>query len=346
MSRVDPITRVREILGAGRLRTTQEERRDQIFLGVVASVVVAVVTAALGLIYLHPLGYQQYRAEFANASGVRTGDQVRIAGIVVGQVKSVDVENDHIAVDFTVKSDITVGEDSSLAIKMLTPVGGRYLMLGLSGDEELGDQIIPRERVTGTYDLTSILEKATPKAEALDGDKLRTVIEAANKSFGGNSQTEIGSILDSAASLADDLGARSQQLQGALRVSDEYLAATTKDREIVFTLIKSLNEIGVGLGVRYDQVQRTFNLLRQFFVMLERLTTFYQDGFETLINAGADLLSRLKPLVDDAGDSLRALDGALERLRESITMDGLTIDQSGQTIQGVRVCVPNPAREC
>lgn len=277
--------RARDLLGAGRLRSGEEHRRDEIILGICAAGVVAVVAAALGLVYLRPLGYSDYRAEMTNASGVRAGDQVRVAGIMVGKVKSVGVERDRVAISFSVKSDVRVGNDSSLAIKMLTPVGGRYLMLSSRGGSSLGTKAIPKERVSGTYDMASIIEKTTPKIEKMDGTKLRSVIEAASKTL--NSDTgAIGKILDSSAKLADALGERSEQLQGALRVSDEYLTATTKDRDVVFALLKSLGEIGVGLGVRYDQVQRVFNLLKKFFILLDRVLTFYEAGFEKFVDEG------------------------------------------------------------
>lgn len=337
--------RARDLLGAGRLRSGDEHRRDEIILGICAALVVAVVAAALGLVYLRPLGYHDYRAELSNASGVRTGDQVRVAGIMVGKVKSVQVDRDRVAIKFSVQSGVRVGNDSALAIKMLTPVGGRYLMLSSRGGAPLGTKTIPKDRVTGTYDLTSIIEQTTPKIQKIDGTKLRSVIESASKTLNGDTGA-IGKILESSATLADTLGERTEQLQGALRVSDEYLAATTKDRDVVFTLLKSLGEIGVGLGVRYDQVQRTFNLLKQFFGLLDRVLTFYEVGFEKFVDEGAKLLSRLKPHVDAIGGTLKQVDDTFERLRKSITIDGVTVDQSGQRVQGVQVCVPSPTRRC
>lgn len=337
--------RGRDLLGVGRLRSGGEHRRDEILLGICAAVVVVIVAAALGLVYLRPLGYSQYRAEMSNASGVRVGDQVRIAGIMVGEVKSVKIERDRVGLAFSVKSQYRVGNDSALAVKMLTPVGGRYVMLSSRGGSLLGDRTIPRDRVTGTYDLTTIIEKTTPKIEQLDGTKLRSVIASASKTLGGDSGA-IGGILDAAGSLADGLGERSEQLQVLLRVSDEYLAATTKDRDILMTLMKSLGEIGVGLGTRYDQVYRTFNLLKRFFGLLDRLLTFYAVGFEKFVDEGAKVLAQLKPHVDAIAGSLKQVDATLEQLRKAITPNGITVDQSAQTVQGGTVCVPNSVRKC
>lgn len=337
--------RGRDILGIGRLRGDSERRRDQIGLGFLAVLVIAIVAIALGAIYFRPLGYADYRAEMTNASGVRPGDQVRVAGITVGKVDSVAVAGDRVALAFSVKSNVRVGNESSIAVKMLTPVGGRFLQLAPKGGAYLGSNAIPQERVTGTYDMSYIVEQVTPKIDPLDGDTGRKVIESARKALSGN-RGSLTELIDSSVAFTNQMSVRADQLRGALRVSDEYVAATTKDREIVFTLVHNLAEIGVGLGVRYDQVRRVFNLLTRFFALLDRVATFYQDGFEKAVDAGADLLSRLKPSVDAIEGTLKGVDTTLEQLRKSLTDQGVIIDQSGRTVAGVEVCVPNPARRC
>lgn len=344
-SRAQLAERGRDLLGVGPLRGDAESRRDQIGLGLLAVLVVGIVAVALGAVYIRPLGYTEHHAQMSNASGVRPGDQVRVAGIAVGKVESVAVAGDHVDVAFTVESGVRVGNESTIAVKMLTPVGGRFLQLAPKGGADLGDGVIPRERVTGTYDMSSIIEQSTPKIEPLDGTTGRKVIEAARKALGGN-QGALTELIDASVSFTDKMSVRTEQLQGALRVSDEYVTATGKDREIVFTLVRNLAEIGVGLGVRYDQVRRVFNLLQRFFILLDRIATFYEVGFEKAVDAGADLLSRLKPSVDAIAGTLKDVDAALEQLRKSLSPQGVTIDQSGRTVQGVQVCVPNPARRC
>ncbi|MGV7903798.1 MlaD family protein, partial [Mycobacterium kansasii] len=98
--------RGRDFLGAGRLRPAQEHRRDEIVLGIGAAIIVAIVTAVLGFVYLQPPGYSSYRAELSNSSGVRAGDQVRVAGITVGKVDDVRLAGDHVAMKFSVRRDI------------------------------------------------------------------------------------------------------------------------------------------------------------------------------------------------------------------------------------------------
>lgn len=338
--------RVQDFLGTGRLRASEEHRRDEIILGICAMVVVTVVTITLGAIYLRPPGNVGYRAEFGNSSGVRSGDQVRVAGITVGRVDDVRIAGDRVAVKFSVSREVQLGDETSIAVKMLTPVGGRYLMVAPKGTRALADAVIPASRVTGTYDMSAIIEKATPKVEQLDGNKLREVLTAARKTMSGDTRA-IGQIVDSAAHLLDELGQRAERLQGALKVADEYLSATTRDRTVLMNLVKSLADLGVGLGPRYDQVRRVFNDLGRFFAVIKRITTIYEAGFEKSVVEGSKLLERLRPNVDSIGDILQNVDGVLERLQKSLSAtNGPTIDQSAQKTHGLRVCVPNAAKRC
>lgn len=339
------LERGQELLGTGRLRGDEENRRDQIAVGVLAVLLVGVVAIALGVLYVRPPGYSEYRADMGNASGVRPGDQVRVAGITVGKVERIAVEGDRVRLTFTVKSSVRMGNETSIGVKMLTPVGGRFLQLAPRGGADLGRTVIPRDRVTGTYDMSYIVEQSTPKIEPLDGKTGRKIIESARKAVSGN-EGALTELIDASVVFAEQMSSRTDQLRGALRVSDEYVAATAADRDMLFTLIHNVGQIGVGLGVRYDQVRRVFNLLGRLFVLLDRVGSFYQDGFEKAVDAGADLLSRLKPAADSVEGSLKSVDSALEQLRKVLGDQGVVVDQSGQTVRGVQVCVPNAAKRC
>lgn len=345
MTRTDVADLARDILGIGPPRAAETARRQQIGIGVAAVVVVVVTALVLGLLYLRPPGYQRFSAEFTNTSGVRSGDQVRIAGIQVGKVESLRVDGDRVLVGFTVRNGERIGAETSIAVKLLTPVGGRFLQLTPTGDRPLGDAVIPSERVSGTYDLSSILEAATPKAEALDGTKFRALIERTHE--GMKAQPWLGKdVLDTIADLADELVTRSGQLQRTLRVSDEYVAATATDRKVLFQLIVSLGEIGQELGSRHVQVRRVFNLLTRLLRFIERPVLAYADRIEGPVHDIADMLERLEPKAANIDKALSDVETALAGATSMLGTQGIRLDQGSRTVTGVKLCVPAPGREC
>ncbi|MFW0792026.1 MlaD family protein [Gordonia sp. CPCC 205333] len=347
MSRRQVFDAVKDVMGVGRVPSEDRARRHQLLVGLLATVVVGIVAAALGLVYLRPLGYADYTAQFANASGVRSGDQVRIAGILVGEVKALTVDGDHVRVEFSVKKDLHIGSDTSIDIRLLTPVGGRYLQLIPKGRSPLGVRPVPAERVTGTYDLTALLEEVTPKAAALDGAKLRELITTVESGLVGQPDA-VARILDTTSSLTEQFARRSTELSGALKVSDEYARATAADRQILFTLIRNIGEIGLELGTRHEQVHRVFALLTKLFQFFERPLVAYADKIERPVNDLADILERLEPSVRKVDSAVSAVENALARVKGLVGGDGggLTIDDSDATVSGVSLCVPSASRKC
>ena len=58
-------------------------------------------------------GGDTYYASFAESGGLQVNDEVRIAGVRVGKVNSVELDDDKVKVGFKVKTDSTFGEDTA-----------------------------------------------------------------------------------------------------------------------------------------------------------------------------------------------------------------------------------------
>src|SRR6478736_808841 len=83
-----------------------------------------------------------YKAVFSNASMLQKGDDVRVAGVSVGEVKKVEhYQRTQALVTFRVKSDVPLTTASHAEIRFLNLVGDRYLALEQGSDKgakELG----------------------------------------------------------------------------------------------------------------------------------------------------------------------------------------------------------------
>ena len=72
----------------------------------------------------------EYKAVFANASMLEKGDDVRVAGVSVGEVKKVEhYQRNQALVTFRVKADVPLTTTSRAEIRFLNLVGDRYLAL-------------------------------------------------------------------------------------------------------------------------------------------------------------------------------------------------------------------------
>jgi len=70
-----------------------------------------------------------YIAYFKTSVGLKVGDPVRIAGVDVGKVKKIGIEDNHVRVDFFVNRENSVREDSLARIRQTNMLGGVFLGL-------------------------------------------------------------------------------------------------------------------------------------------------------------------------------------------------------------------------
>jgi ABC-type transporter Mla subunit MlaD len=94
-----------------------------------------------------------YHADFADASGLKPGDDVRVAGVKVGSVTSVDLDGAQVRVGLRV-SGVHVGPDSRAEIKIKTLLGQKYIALFPSGAGSLAGDI-PLARTQTPLDVTA-----------------------------------------------------------------------------------------------------------------------------------------------------------------------------------------------
>ena len=86
---------------------------------------------------------EEYSAVFSSASLLQKGDDVRVAGVIVGKVREVElVQTDKAKVDFTVAKDLPLTTRSVAQVRYLNLVGDRYLAVE-EGDPSQGQRLVP-----------------------------------------------------------------------------------------------------------------------------------------------------------------------------------------------------------
>src|SRR5699024_4522672 len=96
-------------------------------------------------------GTHNATAYVADAAGLRTGDEVQVAGMQVGTVRDLSLDGDRVKVDFAIDTDVDLGSDTSAQIKTDSILGRRALAVFSDGEGELADTTIPLERTSVPY---------------------------------------------------------------------------------------------------------------------------------------------------------------------------------------------------
>src|SRR4051794_27976900 len=135
--------------------------RNQFLVAIVGTAIIgALVLLSMNLGRLPFLNPKTtYHAQFADADGLTSGADVRVLGISVGSVSSVKVERDHVAVAFTVKDGVHLGDQSHASIEVATVLGQLYLQVESAGSGRLrSSDVIPVQRTSVPYTLIGALD--------------------------------------------------------------------------------------------------------------------------------------------------------------------------------------------
>lgn len=220
--------------------------RNPLVLGAVGSVALAaILTATFNFDNLPIIGSgTTYEAEFSEAAGLQADDEVRIAGIKVGEVDSVELDNDEVLVTFKVK-DAWVGDKTSAEIKIKTLLGRKFLSLSPLGDgNQDPKQPIPRTRTVTPYDVTEAFNGLADTVGAIDTNQLADSFRAISDTF-KNSPAQIRTALDGLTALSKTISSRDNQLSdlltqthkitGTLAASDGDFDKLINDGDLLLT---------------------------------------------------------------------------------------------------------------
>ncbi|MBL4902919.1 MAG: outer membrane lipid asymmetry maintenance protein MlaD [Desulfocapsa sp.] len=99
-------------------------------------------------------------AQFDNIAGVKKGSSVQVAGVVVGQVSKIWLDEDAVAnVALQVNNEVELSVDTMASVKSQGLIGDKFIALSIGGDEELfqdGDILTDTE---SSVDIESLISK-------------------------------------------------------------------------------------------------------------------------------------------------------------------------------------------
>jgi len=234
---------------------------------------------------------ERYTAEFTDASMLGSGDDVRVAGIVRGKVKGVEIyEDERALVTFEVAADLELTTTTRAEVRYLDLVGGRYLALeeGSGGDRlDPGDRIAI-ERTSPALDLSELYNGFAPLFAALSPEDVNE--------FSGN----LVSVLQGEGGTIEQLLASTASLTSSIADRDE----------LVGEVITNLGELLETVDNRHQELSDLVGGLRGW---LTKLARDRSDIGSAITNVSAmastlvDLLTRGRPLIKQDIAEIRTL---------------------------------------
>jgi phospholipid/cholesterol/gamma-HCH transport system substrate-binding protein len=101
-------------------------------LGIAALVYLSVRLGNIGLVPTP--GYTLY-ANFDNISGLKSGDQVQLAGVPIGKVQSISLQDNRAHIAMRINSGVQIDTEAIAAIKTSGIIGDKYVSIALGPSE-------------------------------------------------------------------------------------------------------------------------------------------------------------------------------------------------------------------
>ncbi|GAB2961808.1 MCE family protein [Amycolatopsis acidiphila] len=193
------------------------EERDPVRIGIAGVVVIALLTVAAYFSDDLPLigGGTLYRAEFTEAAGLKTDDEVRMAGVKIGQVKAIELDGGHVLVSFRAKNAF-LGDQTRASIEIKTLLGQKYIALESAGKRPLEPgQAIPVARTRSPFDVNDALSGLSDTVDQIDTRQLAQSFETIAQEFSGTPE-QVRPALDSLSALSTTISSRDEQLHQLL----------------------------------------------------------------------------------------------------------------------------------
>lgn len=200
---------------------------------------------------------QNYRAEFTDVSGLKAGDFVRIAGVEVGKVERISINEDSLAVvEFSSDPTVELTDQSKAAVRWENPIGDRYLALleGEAGARRLNPGgTIDVSLTEPALDLDTLLGGFRPLFRALDPDQVNTLSAQLISVFQDEGAT-IGSFLDQAAAVTGTLADRDELIGQVVTNLNAVVGSFSGGSEQFGKAVDSLTELTAALANRKTDI--------------------------------------------------------------------------------------------
>ncbi|MGI5329578.1 MCE family protein [Actinomadura nitritigenes] len=270
------------------------------------------------------------RATFDDVSGLRSGDQVKVAGTPVGRVTSVKVADGRAVVGMKIRPSLHIPVDSSAVIRWKDLIGKReiYLETGSSRTMLKDGQRLTRTR--SAADLGALINDLGPLVGGIDPDEINKILQSFATALDGN-QDRIDQMSANLAALLRTLGSRSdtiRQMIGDYKTVTDALAA--RDRQITET-ITNLTDLTRAFAQDRGALGTASTRLGDVATNLDKVLGGSAPQLGRLVQGTTDLMEIAHRRIRDLDKMIKSLPAALQAL--------LTLMDGGKFLRGNALCM-------
>jgi phospholipid/cholesterol/gamma-HCH transport system substrate-binding protein len=292
------------------MRSTRPGSRFLVFL-----VLTVALTGFIGaqLVDVTFAGRYELTATFDDATGVRTGDEVRIAGVPVGTVREIGVVDGRAHLTLGLRPDVELPSDTAVSISWVDLTGASQLDLHPGREAarlEDGDHI---EDTRSTVGVGQLAAEFGAFVGTLDPEQLTELLSSVQQILDGNEDTLVTLVAD-VTEILGTVGGRGERIE-ALLADYATLTRTMAGRE---EQLRAIVDDLAALTAAFDASEQALGHgLDAAATLTGDLGDFLdanQRDLEVLLDDIVTLLALVQPRLDDLEHGLEQLPDTLAEL--------------------------------
>ncbi len=247
----------------------------------------------------------EYSAIFSDVTMLEEGDDVRIAGVVVGNITGMEIhERDLAKVDFTLAGDRTLPANVHLALRFRNMIGQRYLNISRepgpvqSALEE--GSTIGIEKTSPAVDLTALFNGFRPLFTTLQPEDVNALADSLVRVLQGEGGT-VTSLVRQTGELTKHLADRDQVI-GEVIDNLTRVLETINERDVQFQqLVVTTRQLVEGLADERDAIGSSL------------------DSMADLTSSAENIVTATRPAVTDSLDHLKVVTDQITTNRDTLS---------------------------
>ncbi|MCW3000300.1 MAG: hypothetical protein JWN65_3849 [Solirubrobacterales bacterium] len=298
-----------------------------------------------GPVPLQPKGYR-FNTSFAEATQLAKEADVRISGVSVGKVKTIEADktNGRARAVIEIQPDYApIAKDTKAILRQKTLLGETYVELSPGNGDRAGwikeNGTLPDSRISPTVELDEIFRAFDPPTRAAFQSWMQQ-LAIGTRGRGRDINDALGNLApfaQDANTLLEILNSQSDAVRRLVRNTGEVFSALSERRGQLSSLIQNSNTVFATTARRNRELQDTFIALPAFEkeskATIERLTTFAKqtNPLVTQLRPAAREISPtlvdLSALAPDLKALFRDLDPLIKRSKKGLPATERFLDE-------------------
>ena len=274
---------------------------------------------------------REFDAVFHDVSGLRVGDDIRVAGVRVGRVEGIEVDPPGARVRFAMVEEQQLLDNTRLVMRYQNLLGQRYLALvqpaRMGAELDPGSEV-PISRTDPGFDLTGLLNGFRPLFETLQPEDVNALATSMVKVLQGEGGT-VEQLLEQTAQLTNFLADRDEVIGEVVTNLTPVLINLADQSPQVTSTVRELRRLMQGLAEDRESIGRSIDGVSRLVTSTSELLT---EARVPLVAAVRRFVQTGRMLVENREEFVRALKSF------GTTFEGLGRASSYENALNIYIC--------